>query len=274
MITFEQSTILIAILYSIATLCGITGIILRQSWLRKFACICTTGSFLLQTLDMSRGMHTMLPGGLSWGVYLQLLAWFILLCSFFGAWRTKHSTPIIFTTPLVLMLFLLSLRVFKMQVALPQSLNGTFYTLHIGSLYLSIALLALAFIVGIIFLYVERKIKNKTPLTGFLKDLPALNMLDRLNFLTVLLGFPLFTIGIVSGFIWASNTWGKTIHGDPKEIVSLFIWGLFAWLFYIRIVQRRSGRKPALLSVWLFILSIFSISIVNTFMKTYHSFIL
>ncbi len=273
MISFEQSSILITLFYAAASLCGIVGIILRQRWLRIIACFGTYAGFILQTYDMSRGSHALMPGGLSWGTYLQILAWFMLVCSFFGQWKTKHSTTVIFLTPLALMLFLFSMRLSQAQIALPENLNTTFYALHIGSLYLSLAFMTLAFVAGVMFIHTERLIKAKEPLTGFRKDFPALAILDKVNALSAILGFPLFTIGIVTGVIWAGSTWGKAVSGDPKEIISFFIWGLFAWLFYMRTVQSRGGRKPALLALWLFALSAFSILVVNTFMNTHHSFI-
>ncbi len=272
MISFEQSSILITSLYGAATICGILGILLRQHWLRAIACLCAYIGFGTQTFDMARGSHALLPGGLSWGAYLQILAWFILICGFFGQWKTKHTTPTIFMTPLALMLFLLSLRLSQAQITLPDTLNGTFYALHIGSLYLSLALMTLAFAAGIMFIHTERMIKSKAPLTGFRKDFPALAILDKVNALSAIIGFPLFTVGIVSGVIWAGSTWGHSISGDPKEIVSFFVWGLFAWLFHMRTIQGRGGRKPALLALWLFALSAFSILVVNTFMNTHHSF--
>ncbi len=272
MIPFEQSNMFITFFYGVATICGIMGIILRQRWLRIFACICAYLGFGLQTYDMVSGSHSVLPGGLSWGAYLQILAWFILICGFLGQWKTKHSTPIIFLTPLALMLFLLSLRLLQAQISLPEGLSATFYALHIGSLYLSLALMTLAFAAGIMFLHTERLIKTKEPLTGFRKDFPALAILDKINALSVMAGFPFFTVGIASGVIWAGSAWGKSVSGDPKEIVSFIIWGLFAWLFHMRTVQGRGGRKPALLALWLFGLSAFSILVVNTFMNTHHSF--
>ncbi len=273
MISFEQSFMLITLSYAFATLCGIVGIVLRQRWLRIVACMGAYAGFLLQTYDMARGSHGLLPGGLSWGAYLQILAWFMLICSFVGQWKTKHSTPLLFMTPLALMLFLFSMRLSQAQISLPENLSSTFYALHIGSLYLSLALMTLAFAAGIMFIHTERLIKTKEPLTGFRKDFPALAILDKINAWCVIFGFPLFTIGITSGLIWAESAWGQSVSGDPKELLSFIIWGIFAWLFYMRTVQSRGGRKPAFLALWLFGLSAFSILVVNTFMNTHHSFI-
>ncbi len=274
MISFEQSTVIILILYGCATIGGIAGMLLRQRWLRIVAVSLSIGSFLWQTFEMAGGSHATMPQGLSWGQYLQILAWFIVLCSLAGLVKLRSSTPTLFVTPLALMLYLMSYRFLDLQITLPKELGASFYTLHIGALYLSLALIALAFAAGIIFIYVDNLIKSKLALPSFIKDLPALAILDKINALAVIIGFPLFTVGIVSGFIWAGIAWKQTLSGDPKEVVSIFIWALYAIVFHARIILGKRGRKPALMIIWLFGLSVFSILVVNSFMDTHHSFTL
>ncbi len=272
MISFEQSMIAIMIFYASSTVIGIVGLIMRIRFLRIFASILTICGFALQTFDMIRGSHALLPDGLSGGTYLQILAWFMVICGFGGQWKLRSTSPLIFITPLALMLFLMSWSFLNIQVTLPTTLGGPFYALHIGSLYLSLAFMTLAFTAGLIFIYVEKLLKSKAALTGFRQDFPALDILDKINAISVTVGFPLFTLGILSGFLWAGSTWGKTLSGDPKEIISLVIWAIYAWLFHMRVVQGRRGRKPAIMALWLFGLSIFSMLIVNSFMDTHHAF--
>ncbi len=272
MISFEQSMITIMVLYASSTIIGIIGLMLRKQPLRILASALAIGGFALQTFDMMRGSHSLMPGGLSGGTYLQILAWFMIICGMGGQWKLRSTTPLLFITPLALMLFLMSWSFLHIQVTLPESLGGPFYALHIGSLYLSLALMALAFAAGIIFIYVEKLLKSKAALTGFIQDFPALDILDKINSICVVVGFPLFTLGILSGFLWAGSTWGNTVSGDPKEIISLVIWAVYAWLFHMRVVQGRRGRKPATMALWLFGLSVFSILIVNSFMDTHHAF--
>ncbi len=272
MISFEKSMTIIMILYASSTVIGIVGLMLRKQPLRILASFLAMCGFALQTFDMMRGSHSLTPGGLSGGTYLQILAWFMVLCGMGGQWKLRSTTPLIFITPLALMLFLMSWSFLNVQVTLPASLGGPFYALHIGSLYLSLALMALAFAAAIIFIYVEKLLKSKAALSGFRQDFPALDILDKINTISVMLGFPLFTLGILSGFLWAGSTWGKTLSGDPKEIISLAIWAIFAWLFHMRVVQGRRGRKPAIMAIWLFGLSVFSMLIVNSFMDTHHAF--
>lgn len=273
MISFETVTNTLLALYTIATCCGLAGMLARNSLTKKIAASLTLLGFLLQTVSMALGSHSALPGGLSWGAYLQLMAWFVVLCSLIGWWRLKDESATLFVAPLALIIFLLSHRFLLMQVKLPESLNIYFYALHIGTLFLSLGLMALAFVAGLIFLQAERKIKTKARIKGFQQDFPALSILDKVNAVTTFVGFPLYTVGIISGFAWARPTFGSTISGDPKEVISIVAWVMFAFLFHKRLSQGWRGRKPAQLAVWLFGLSVFSILVVNSFIETHHAFI-
>ncbi|MBO6171093.1 MAG: cytochrome c biogenesis protein CcsA, partial [Desulfovibrio sp.] len=89
----------------------------------------------------------------------------------------------------------------------------------------------------------------------------------------VMAGYPLYTLGIISGLVWAKPVFGGTVTGDPKEVVSIVIWLLFSALFHNRLTRGWKGRKPAQLAVFIFILCLFSIIVVNTFMVTHHAFV-
>ncbi len=102
---------------------------------------------------------------------------------------------------------------FTAKVVLPTALGGPFFALHIGSLFASFALLTLASGAGAWFLNLEKRIKSKAKLTGFQQDMPSLNALDSANHWAVVLGFPLYSLGLVAGFIWGWFTWGRTRNG-------------------------------------------------------------
>lgn len=272
MISFEIVTNTVSILYAVSTCCGLAGMLARKAPLKRLAAGLALAGFAIQTTSFMMGSHLALPGGLSWGAYLQLMAWFLMLCGIGGWWRMKEESSILFAAPLALMFFLLSHRFLVFPVVLPASLTVYFYTLHIGSLFLSLGLMALSFVAGLLFLQVERTIKTKARMKGFQKDFPALSILDKINAISTLAGFPLYTLGLISGFCWAGPIFGATFSGEPKEVISIVAWLMYALLFHKRLSQGWRGRKPALLAVWLFGLSVFSILVVNSFMDTHHAF--
>jgi ABC-type transport system involved in cytochrome c biogenesis permease subunit len=273
MALFDQLALAVLGVYALASLCGFAGLVGRVARLRRAACFVAVGGFALQTLAFILGSHAALPGGLSLGAYLQLLAWFLLFCGMLGWGKFKLEAPLLFAAPLAFLLAAIAYPLLHRQIVLPASLSGYFYALHIGVLFLSLAFIALALGAGLLFLYVHRKIKSKERLVGFQKDFPALVILDKINALCVFTGFPLYTIGIGAGFVWSGSIWGKTLSGDPKEIISLLIWLSFAVLFHQRLLRGWQGRKPALFAIGLFALCVFSIVVVNMFLPTHHTFL-
>ena len=273
MALFDQLALAVLIVYALASLFGFAGLIGRVAWLRRAACAAAAGGFALQTLAFMMGSHAALPGGLSLGAYLQILAWFLLLCGMLGWGKFRLEAPLLFAAPLAFLLAAIAYPCLYRQIVLPATLSGYFYVLHIGALFLSLSIIALALGAGLLFLYMHCKIKSKEPLLGFQKDFPALSVLDKINALCVLTGFPLYTIGIGAGFVWSGSVWGKTLSGDPKEIISLLIWLSFAVLFHQRLLRGWQGRKPALFAIGLFCLCMFSIVVVNMFLPTQHAFL-
>lgn len=269
---FDIATVAVVLLYVCATVGGFAGLLARNAPLRTVACLCAALAFALHTLTFLMGSHALLPGGLTFGAYLQLFAWFVILCALMAWWKWKAHAPLLFASPLALTLFLMSWQYLHIQVRLPAESSGLFYALHIGTLFFSLGLLALACVAGLLFVYLEKKIKAKSPLGAFWKDAPALSLLDKVNAVATLAGFPCYTLGMIAGFVWASTAFGVSVSGDPKEIISVMVWALYAVLFHMRLVRGLRGRKPALMAMAVFALSVFSFFVVNTFMHTYHSF--
>ena len=269
----EASTALTLAAYALAGAVGLAGLLSRRAPLRRAACWLGVTAFACQTLLLALGAHASHPEGLTLGAYLQMLAWFVLL-SGIGLWaRFRQEAPLIFAALLGLILFLMSTPWLKDAVPLPPSLHGPFFALHIGALFLSLGLLALAFAAGALFLFLERRIKTKQRMGGIWQDMPALAILDKINAICALTAFPLYTVGIVAGLFWARPVFGGTLTGDPKEVVSLLVWLLLAVLFHNRLANGWKGRKPARLAVFIFLLSVFSLVVVNVFMETQHAFL-
>src|SRR5689334_19263945 len=107
--------------------------------------------------------------------------------------------------------------------------------LHIPLLMLSYVIFSAAFVVGVIYLWQERKMKSKH-LNDLSYQLPSLDGLDVLIFKLILAGLPLLTIGILLGSIWAHQAWGRFWGWDPKET-----WALVTWLVYVGYLGARVG---------------------------------
>ncbi|MBW4516500.1 MAG: c-type cytochrome biogenesis protein CcsB [Timaviella obliquedivisa GSE-PSE-MK23-08B] len=72
--------------------------------------------------------------------------------------------------------------------------------------------------------------------------------LDNISYRMIGLGFPLLTIGIIAGAVWANEAWGSYWSWDPKETWAMITWLVFAAYLHARITRGWQGRKPALLA--------------------------
>lgn len=72
--------------------------------------------------------------------------------------------------------------------------------------------------------------------------------LDNLSYRMIGLGFPLLTVGIIAGAVWANEAWGAPWSWDPKETWALITWLVFAAYLHARITRGWQGRRPAYLA--------------------------
>jgi cytochrome c-type biogenesis protein CcsB len=72
-----------------------------------------------------------------------------------------------------------------------------------------------------------------------------LTRLDDRSYRCLGLAFPFLTLGILSGAVWAEQTWGSYWSWDPKETASLVLWRIYAVYLHLRLRQGERGKAPA-----------------------------
>ena len=129
--------------------------------------------------------------------------------------------------------------------------------------------------------YKEGPLENKNeilknPLTSqkaFSNDYSQLSInLDNLSYRTLGLGFPLLTICILSGAVWANEAWGSYWSWDPKETWAFITWLIYAIYLHTRITKGWQGTKPALIASIGFIVVWICYLGVNLLSKGLHSY--
>ncbi|MEG6506925.1 cytochrome C assembly family protein [Nitratidesulfovibrio sp. 1201_IL3209] len=272
MSSLELLSIAIIMLYVLGTVCIAVGLLARRDRLKRLSHWLTLAGFALHTVMLGLSMQGQTWQILEKAYYFRMLSWSLLLIYFFVWWRLRLEFLGLTASPVALVFYVSSFMLADVQSKLPPAMSGLFFGLHIGTLFLSFSLMTMACGAGVLFLYMDRKLKHKTRLSGFDRDLPALSAFDKVNHLAVMAGFPLFTLGMVSGFVWARIAWGKVLSWDPKEIISLVVWCMFAVLFHQRLALGWRGRKTAVMAIWIFAVCVFSLLGVNFLMTTHHSF--
>ncbi len=152
------------------------------------------------------------------------------------------------------------------------ALQSNWLHAHVITCFLAYASFALSCAISVVYLVKLRrngKTEKEGPTTGLF---PALDSLDDLIYRTVVVGFPLLTIGIVTGAAWANYAWGAYWSWDPKETWSLITWFAYAIFLHARITRDWRGKRAAILSIVGFIAVIFTYFGVNYLLSGLHSY--
>ena len=169
-----------------------------------------------------------------------------------------------FMLPLVIVLMVPAFILSKEITELKPVLKSGWLGVHTSFAVLGDAAFAFAFIVSVMYLIQERQLKAKK-LGAIFHRLPSLDIMDTLGYKALTFGWPLFTLGMITGSIWANSAWGTYWSWDPKETWSLITWVIYLALLHLRTIGWR-GRKMALLSIVGFafvMVSFFVVSRVN-----------
>ena len=109
-------------------------------------------------------------------------------------------------------------------------------TAHVSSAIFAYATFAVSFAAAILFLV--RKRWN-------VQWLPSLEMLDDIGFRAVTVGFPLLSLVLILGSVWAHDAWGVYWSWDPKETAALFTWLVYAVYLHTRTLRGWRGTRSA-----------------------------
>ncbi|MBN3869413.1 c-type cytochrome biogenesis protein CcsB [Nostoc sp. JL33] len=116
----------------------------------------------------------------------------------------------------------------------------------------------------------EPQIASAEPLSP--QRLSLAETLDNISYRIIGLGFPLLTIGIIAGGVWANEAWGSYWSWDPKETWALITWLVFAAYLHARITRDWQGRRPAILAATGFVVVWVCYLGVNLLGKGLHSY--
>jgi cytochrome c-type biogenesis protein CcsB len=110
------------------------------------------------------------------------------------------------------------------------------------------------------------------PIAQWLAALPSLAQLDTIVYRAVAIGLPLISIGIITGAMWAKESWGAYWQWDPKETAALFSW--IVYLAYMHLHTRHAwrGLRTNWVSVVGFLSILFCYFGVNLWISGLHSY--
>ncbi|MDP3790921.1 MAG: cytochrome c biogenesis protein CcsA [Candidatus Omnitrophota bacterium] len=134
-----------------------------------------------------------------------------------------------------------------------------YLNLHIAAAYISYIIFFVASVAAVLYIIQDNAIKNKRTAVIFSR-LPSLSFLDKLNYRSISLAFPILTLSIFCGFLWSENIHGICWWGyNSRQFYSLVLWLIYALILHVRLSAKVRGRKVALLSILAFFIIILSL---------------
>lgn len=180
---------------------------------------------------------------------LGLSAWLLGTGYLLTTVRSRLSIMGAFVAPLALMLLLISRLTPPGSIMAPglERITPFLGHLHIGLSALGVMAFGLAAAVAILYLVQETALKGKRP-GFFYRWSPPLKSLDDVSRRLILLGFPVFTLALISGIIWAIRL---PIHEGfrLKHLISAVTWVIFGALILARAKVGLRGKQAAILTV-------------------------
>ena len=207
----------------------------------------------------------------TFGEALLLFAWALVAAFLVMIWRYPIKILGTLVAPLAALIVSGTLILPARPGVVSPLLKGFWLTIHICLTLTGYAALALAGLGGVLYLIQEHQIKGKR--FGFFhRRLPSLSQLDNLNYWCLTIGFPLLTLGIISGSLYAQHTMGRFWSWDPKEILTLIAWLIYAVLLHERLTVGWRGRRAAILAICGLLVLVVTFVSANLWLTGYHSF--
>ncbi|OHD69993.1 MAG: hypothetical protein A2V99_09380 [Spirochaetes bacterium RBG_16_67_19] len=142
---------------------------------------------------------------------------------------------------------------------------------HTLATSLGYAAFAYSMILGLMYLHLFRELKAKD-LRRMYDRLPPLELLERMNRVTLIAGFAFLTAGILLGSLLAVKVWGRLPLTDPKILLSGVLWLLYVAGMLLRRLFRWSGRQLSYFSVSGFAVVVAFMVTVRLLLPTLHRF--
>jgi cytochrome c-type biogenesis protein CcsB len=201
------------------------------------------GSIILRAIDLRYLPLTQQYEAFSFFGALATLGFLVAYAKYRIAPLSVFVFPLIFIMTFIANLGLL----YDPSQSVPPILRSKWIYIHIPMLILGYAALFIAFAAAIMYLIQERALKSKHPVR-FYSWLPSLEICDDLAYRALAIGFPLITLGIITGALWAQGAgyvWAK----DPKVVFSFLTWLVYLLLLFYRLIAGWRGRKAAYLYI-------------------------
>jgi cytochrome c-type biogenesis protein CcsB len=181
--------------------------------------------------------------------------------------------------PVILVMFLAGTVLYSRAQPLVPALQSYWLAIHVTLVSIAEGALMTSAVLTVLFLVRDRYERaTATPgarpgaIAQFGAKLPASETLDKVAYRVVAFSFPLYTVAIICGAIWAEAAWGRYWGWDPKETWAFIVWVVYACYLHARATAGWKGRAAAWINLLGFGAITFNFLVVNIVVSGLHSY--
>jgi ABC-type uncharacterized transport system permease subunit len=249
-----------AVLYAIAGATAFPAVLYGQPRLQRVSLPAAVAGFffhLVAVVELMAAAHHLVP--LGWVEVQATLALLFVLAYLLVYLAYRAAAFGIFALPLALLLLLAPAMGTNSAGFVTPEVRSGWLVLHISALLAAYTALLFSLLASVLYLAQERRLKSKEGI-GFLAWLPPLETMDRIAYLSLLIGFPCMTLGLLAGSLIAQQSVGPAYFLDAKVLLSFGMWGVYVVMLLVRRSTGLRGRRAIYLSsvVFLVVLSVWA----------------
>jgi ABC-type transport system involved in cytochrome c biogenesis permease subunit len=234
-----------AALYLAASLAAALGLVLPSARLGRSAVGLIGAGVALHTVSFL-ALHgsdsppplTTLPAAVSLMVWMAVLLYLVLLR------RARVAGLVVLLAPAAFLGVFGAALGFGRDPASGLAPSASWSHVHILLASGGLGFLAVAGIAGVLYVVEHNRLKAKSRPPPV--PLPSLEALDRVNRLSLGLGFLMLTLGVLTGVLWVRAASGELWPGTPHATWTLVAWAIYAVLTTSRFAARQGARESAL----------------------------
>jgi cytochrome c-type biogenesis protein CcsB len=179
---------------------------------------------------------------------LSFFSWTLVIIFLFVGYRYRILILGSFILPLAFFTLVSAAALLSELRSLHPAIRNAWVFIHVSLTILGLVAFTIAFVVGVVYLIEERLLKSKR-FNSLYDELPSLDLLDNFNQKAILLGFPLLTLGMITGAVLSENIWKAYARLEPVETLTLVTWLFYLIMLHGRLTVGWRAKKAAYLAV-------------------------
>lgn len=190
------------------------------------------------------------------GYAVAVMAWLAVVFTLVLLWRIRLPG---FVPPIAFVAFLTTFgaMLHRPEVALASE-GTTIPHAHLLLASAGLAALGMAGLAGLFFLLEHRALKRRRSVARRV-PLPSLEALDQVNRVALALGFPLLSLGVMTGALWMESRMGVWWSGSLHETWMVVAWTIYLGLVMLRFAGHQGARQAAASAVAGFAFLLFAV---------------